>query len=240
VVPVETFVWSTAGSTGGSTAGSTGGSMGGSTAAATAGSTGSAPPPGLITSVPKAPPAPLRAGPEADHDHDGLTRAQAPRPGTPTEVPLPPADARQVLALICPSGHPNPPSRSVCRVCQRALPGPAQRVPRPPLGVLRSSAGDVLELTAPVVAGRKPRPQPGSPEAPLLLAVPVPHVSSSHVELRLEGWTVLAVDLESTNGTFLRRRGEPAMRLSSTPTPLIDGDVVDLGHGVQLTLEGLP
>ena len=68
----------------------------------------------------------------------------------------------------------------------------------------------------------------------------VPHVSGSHVELRIDGWAVLAADLDSTNGTFLRRRGEPTMRLSSTPTTLVDGDVLDLGHAVQLTVEGLP
>ena len=148
-------------------------------------------------------------------------------------------DPRSVLALVCPQGHPNPPSQPVCRTCLLALAGPARRVARPTLGVVRG-AGVELELTGPVVIGRKPRRQPGGAEEPLLLPVAVPHVSGSHVELRIDGWAVLAADLDSTNGTFLRRRGEPTMRLSSTPTPLVDGDVLDLGHGVQLTVEGLP
>ncbi len=214
-------------------------------------------PEGLITQVPKrpaaaaaSPPAPEVApaaapaeapGEAADEapDHDGLTAAHTRRRTSPGGAQIRRPDPGQVLALVCPRGHVNPPSRALCRVCALTLADPAQRVPRPPLGVIRSSAGDLVELTAPVVVGRNPRPQPGSVEEPLLLPIPVPHISGSHVELRVEGWTVLAVDLESTNGTFLRRRGEPTMRLSATPTPLLDGDVVDLGHGVQLTVEGL-
>lgn len=226
------------------------------------------PPSGLITGVPRhlgRPPAgvppergasvparkPVSAAPERpsaatpdpaaeqlpEPDHDGLTVAQAVGRGARVEPQA--GDPRSVLALVCPQGHPNPPSRPVCRSCLLALSGPARRVPRPVLGVVRG-AGVEQELSAPVVVGRKPRRQAGSTEEPLLVPLAVPHVSGSHVELQIDGWTVLARDLESTNGTFLRRRGEPTMRLSSTPTPLVDGDVLDLGHGVQLTVEGMP
>ena len=74
---------------------------------------------------------------------------------------------------------------------------------------------------------------------PQLVPLSQPHVSRMHLELRLEDWNVLAVDLRSTSGTLLRRRGEPPVRLGERAELLVEGDVLDLGHGVQFTLEHL-
>lgn len=158
-----------------------------------------------------------------------------------TEGPVeePPAPGT-VLATTCAAGHPNPPQRVQCGVCGAPVTGPARRVPRPSLGTIRLPSGEPVALTAPLVIGRNPRPDraSGTDEA-RLVAVPHGHVSSSHLEIQLDGWSVLALDLRSRNGTFLRRRGAPPVRLGDRPELLVEGDVLDLGHGVQLTLERL-
>ncbi|NLH71263.1 MAG: FHA domain-containing protein [Brooklawnia sp.] len=106
---------------------------------------------------------------------------------------------------------------------------------------MRTSEGERVDLTTPVVIGRKPTvTRLHGLEMPRLVAVPHGHVSSNHLEIRLEGWNVMAVDLHSRNGTLLRRTGEPPVRLPEQPAMLVTGDVVDLGHGVQFSFHELP
>ncbi|MCB0891513.1 MAG: FHA domain-containing protein, partial [Propionibacteriaceae bacterium] len=51
---------------------------------------------------------------------------------------------------------------------------------------------------------------------------------------------VLITDLQTTNGsTLLRGAAEPVRLQPGEPTPVGDGDVVDLGDGVTLVFEGL-
>lgn len=115
------------------------------------------------------------------------------------------------------------------------------RVPRPSLGRVIVGEGEKIELVAPLVVGRAPRANRfRGTEPPRLLRLAHPHISSSHLALRIEDWNVLVVDLGSTNGSFLRRNGQPPVRLSERPQPLVPGDVVDLGHGVHLRFEELP
>jgi hypothetical protein len=60
------------------------------------------------------------------------------------------------------------------------------------------------------------------------------------VELRVVGQDLLAVDLNTTNGTRLLRPGLDPVRLQpGDPTILMDGDRLDLGDGVELRFEGL-
>lgn len=186
------------------------------------------------------------ADPAAEEgDHDGHTMlaaefaAQA-QPSQQAPTPEPAADGPPVLGVRCPQGHANPPHRSACFDCGAPLTEPAEQLPRPPLGRLKLPSGEVIALTTPVIVGRNPRvDRYQGPVLPRLVPLSQGHVSSNHVELRLEEWNVLAVDLHSTNGTFLRRRGEAPVRLGERPEILMDGDVLDLGHGVHLTLEGL-
>lgn len=163
---------------------------------------------------------------EADADDEGPSFAAVEGPS--------------VLAVRCAEGHINPPHRSVCYECGAPLSEPAAQLPRPVLGRLLLPGGDAIELNTPVIIGRNPRVEryQGS-VLPQLVPLPQGHVSSNHVELRLEEWNVLAQDLHSTNGTYLRRRGEAPVRLGERPELLMDGDVLDLGHGVQVTVEGL-
>jgi pSer/pThr/pTyr-binding forkhead associated (FHA) protein len=75
------------------------------------------------------------------------------------------------------------------------------------------------------------------------VSVPSPQqdISRSHVEVRLEGWHVLAVDLNTTNGTTLLRAGQPPLRMHpGEPVLVVSGDVVDLGDDVTLTFVDVP
>ncbi|MFZ1412823.1 MAG: FHA domain-containing protein, partial [Micropruina sp.] len=100
-----------------------------------------------------------------------------------------------------------------------------------------------LRLDRSAIVGVRPslsRVQVGS--APHLVSVESPsgEISRSHVELRLEGFTVLAVDLNSTNGTMLIRVGKDPVRLQpGEPSMVVAGDQLDLGDGVVLGFEGL-
>lgn len=174
-----------------------------------------------------------------DHDGETVIHARAPlasgAPGRPASGP-----DGTVLASVCPVGHANPPSRMLCRVCGAALNDVPRLVTRPAVGLLRTSEGATYDLTGPVIVGRDPRAARfQGTEIPQLVSIGQPHVSASHVEITVDGWTVLASDLRSTNGTYLRRPEHAPCRLSESAVPLQDGDVLDLGHGVQLTVEAL-
>lgn len=147
-----------------------------------------------------------------------------------------------VLARTCSAGHPNPPQRGDCWVCGAAVTGDGTQLPRPALGRLRLSTGAVVELDQDVVIGRLPEARRVT-DLPRLVTVPSPteEISRSHLEVRLEDWHVLAIDPGSTNGTELHRAGEEPYQISrEKPSFLRSGDVLDLGDGVTIRVEGLP
>ena len=185
---------------------------------------------------------PAEAFDEGDHDGMTMVASEPPRPAVPDEPePQPQAGGvRTVLGVECPAGHANPPQRSACSVCGEPLDAEPRQVPRPSLGVLLLPNGERVDITVPLIVGRNPRAErvQGS-VLPRLIPLSQSHVSSTHLEIRLEEWNVLAVDMASTNGTFLRRHGQAPVRLGERPELLVEGDVLDLGHGVQLTLEHL-
>ncbi len=182
-------------------------------------------------------------------DHDGMTIMSLdgllPTSGTPApgSAPASPdqASGPLVLALICPAGHASPAHRTTCRVCGAPILGSPVQVPRPALGRMLTADGESIDLDQEVILGRSPRAERvRAMEVPRLVPLPYPHISGSHLAIRLEGWSVLAQDLHSRNGTFLRRRGEPPVRLGDQPLPLTSADILDLGRGVQLRFEELP
>ncbi|HRA03827.1 MAG TPA: FHA domain-containing protein [Arachnia sp.] len=149
--------------------------------------------------------------------------------------------AEMIPASFCQRGHANPPHRDRCRVCEGPVEARTEITPRPALGRLRLSSGEVIDLVGPIVAGRSPTASGHhSGAVPRLVALPHPHVSGSHIEFTLEGWSVIARDLASRNGSYLRRSGQPPMRLPESAIPLANGDILDLGHGVFIYLEQLP
>ncbi|MGC5167651.1 FHA domain-containing protein [Luteimicrobium sp. DT211] len=185
------------------------------------------------------------AGPVAPSDPPANAPAAAPAADQPVAGP-------PLVARLCASGHPNPPSREHCASCGAALSGQTQTVARPPLGRVRVAGGEVpgqvFPLDRPLVVGRRPRSPKGAGgggDAALhrIVTVPSPQqdISRSHVEVRLEGWNVLAVDLNTTNGTTLLRPGQSPLRLHpGDPQLVVSGDVVDLGDGITLAFEDVP
>ena len=112
--------------------------------------------------------------------------------------------------------------------------------PRSP-GRLRVSNGQVVALDRTVVIGRRPRStRVSGTDLPHLVAVDSPQqdISRSHVEVRVEGDSIVATDLRTTNGTTLRRAGSDPVRLHpGEGTVVVPGDVLDLGDGITVAVE---
>lgn len=199
----------------------------------------------FIDAVPRhyPPPPPRPAAPTgrgAVGDHDGETVA---REELGQVIPAGPAAPNPgfVPAAMCPEQHPNSPGSSECRICRRPVGTATSRIPQPVIGRAHMSTGESFDLSGSLIVGRNPRASRfQGTQVPRLVSLPFAHISGSHLELRVDGWSLLAVDLNSTNGTFLRRGGEPPKRIPDTPTPLYAGDVLDFGDDVKMTFEFIP
>ena len=149
--------------------------------------------------------------------------------------------APPVRASICPQGHPNPPELRECLICAQPLTGGFSYVRRPALATLTLSTGAAVEVAGDVVIGRAPQVQAGGdPHIVALVPVASPQhmVSRSHLMLTTSGWSVLAQDLGSSNGTVLARPGAtPVLLGSGMPTPVFMGDLMDVGDGVTLRID---
>ena len=172
---------------------------------------------------------------EAD-DHDGAT----------VHRPAPPSHLRQgtsetVLAVSCPQGHLTSPSLPSCRVChQRVAPQEPRRVPRPVLGGLRLPTGEVVPLDRGVVLGRKPAPLEGTDDWPHLVHLPPDHtfVSRMHLHVGLDGWQVLARDLDSRGGTMLTMPGREPERMRADEAYVLEpGCSLDLAEVYEVRFE---
>ena len=149
--------------------------------------------------------------------------------------------APPVRASICPQGHANPPEIRDCLTCSQPLTGMFSYVRRPALATLTLSTGAAIEGAGDVVVGRAPQVQRGGdPHIVALVTVPSPQhmVSRSHLILTTSGWSILAQDLGSSNGTVLARPGAtPVLLGSGMPTPVFMGDLMDIGDGVTLRID---
>ena len=171
------------------------------------------------------PPATTGGTAEPD-DHDGATSL---RPAH-----LAQSTAPTVLAVSCPLGHLTPPIAPQCRVChQRVAPQEPRRVDRPPLGGLRLPTGEVVPLDRGVILGRKPAPAAGSTDWPHLVHLPKDHsfVSRRHLQIELDGWDVVARDLDSRGGTTIAPPGREPERMRPGDAYVLEpGTVLDLAH----------
>jgi hypothetical protein len=178
-----------------------------------------------------------RSGAENGPAGAGVGLATAPLEARPATGPM-------VLARLCPAGHANPPSRSHCSDCGAVIDSEPREVGRPRLGRMHISTGEVLDLDHSLVIGRHPsvsRVLGGVMPRLVQVHSGSGDISRSHVEVRLEGWDVLLVDLEATNGTVLVREGQVPRRLGQGEQVLLrNGDIAELGDGVSLVFEGLP
>ncbi len=124
-----------------------------------------------------------------------------------------------------------------------SVPPPLAGPRSPAPGRIRLSTGQTLLLDRTVVIGRRPRAtRVTGTDLPHLVAVDSPQqdISRSHIELRVEGDSIVATDLRTTNGTTLVRQGGDPVRLHpGEPTVVVPGDVIDLGDGVTVTVEGI-
>lgn len=147
-----------------------------------------------------------------------------------------------VVAARCPAGHLTPAYAGVCRVCGQAVPTQLPfETPRPPLGVLRLSNGDVVTLDRGIIMGRNPHlPQSWAGGQPSLLRLSDPgkDVSGQHLEVSLDFWHVLVTDLGSTNGTEVILPGQLPVQLRPNDPMMIEpGTRVVLAGTVEFTFE---
>ena len=159
-------------------------------------------------------------------DHDGSTTFRA--------AHLSHSTSPTVLAVSCPLGHLTPPVSPQCRVChQRVAPQEPRRVDRPTLGGLRLPTGEVVPLDRGVVLGRKPAPADGSTDWPHLVHLPKDHsfVSRRHLQVELDGWDVVARDLDSRGGTTIAPPGREPQRMRPGDAYVLEpGTVLDMAH----------
>lgn len=171
-------------------------------------------------------------------DHAGDTVMVA---STTITDPQEEEEVPQILAILCEDGHPNPTHVKQCRVCEKPMSRNLVRVPRPPLGALIFSTGEIVSLDRDVVVGRRPsaKSQEGRLD-PRLVALPSPNreISRNHCEIRVDGWDIRIRDLGSNNGTFLTREGQEPLRVGEAfPVILRNGDTIDLGESITIRLE---
>jgi hypothetical protein len=167
---------------------------------------------------------------------------QSPSPPAPMPAPLAPSVSVTVQAVACPYGHLGPTYEPYCRICGTAIEDPRPFLAvRPPLGLLRLSTGDVVPLDRGVIMGRNPRAVDDNDAGrPHLVRLPSPDndVSRTHVEVRLEDWHVLAVDLDSTNGTTVTNPGQAPIRIRAhEPMPLEPNAEVNLADEIVFRYE---
>ena len=182
-------------------------------------------------------PPPIAPGP-AD---DGSTVMRTDVPRHAARPMAPDRIGPTVQALLCPNSHTSPPTSSVCRLCGAPLPQQDPvTVPRPPLGVLRLSTGDVITLDRGVVMGRSPRTELNGEDRPHVVKLPSGdgEISRTHLQVSLEDWQVLVTDLNSTNGTLVALPGrEPEHLRPGEPTPIQFGTLVILAVGIEFRYE---
>lgn len=99
----------------------------------------------------------------------------------------------------------------------------------------RIAGGQVYQLDTPVYIGRKPSsPRIVTGTLPRLLKVasPTMEVSSTHLEVRQEGGSVVVTDMRSTNGTFVSQPGAAPVKLRQGESMVVTpGTLVDIGDG---------
>ena len=178
--------------------------------------------------------------PEEDLDDTVIVPSRSVR----TAIPEPHLDsgAENTIIVARPgpaTGNPSP-SAELRRPGMVAEPVATDAPQTPPVYRMRVGNGDPIPLNAPAYIGRKPSaPRISSGARPLLVAVPSPkrEVSSTHVEVRQHGASVIVTDLGSTNGTVVSTPGSAPLRLrQGESVVVIPGTVVDIGDGNRIDI----
>jgi hypothetical protein len=97
------------------------------------------------------------------------------------------------------------------------------------------NSGEPIALDVPIIVGRQPVPSriPTSHPARLVhVPSPAREVSSSHLELRQHGSSIVVTDLRSTNGTIVTMPGSVPLTLRQGESVVVSvGAVVNIGDG---------
>lgn len=183
-----------------------------------------------------------------DHDEQSIystriseLQAKAPELAKKPEYVGIPGTTPKVLALLCINGHPNPTHVQNCRECSSVMSETSVLITQPKLGTLVLSNGTREELYKDIVIGRAPRINEAMAGRQRAVTVPSPkkEISRNHCEIRVTGWDVRLRDLGSNNGTLLVRPGQNPVLVSETaPVMMQPGDIIDLGDGLTIWLEG--
>ena len=173
---------------------------------------------------------------EADTVINASSRAAGLRPGTLVSSPAP---VEPPVLVAPPAGDLIVVDRSELAQV-RSVADPEGQIVRH--HHIRVNRHEPIPLDAPALIGRKPvSPRIQKGEVPRLVRVPSPgrEVSSTHVELRQQGASVIVTDLRSTNGTVVLIPGASAQKLRQGESLVVSaGTVVDIGDGN--TVEILP
>jgi len=160
-----------------------------------------------------------------------------------TATPAPPPPAPEPTSVQgAPAGDHDGETVSVAAAREIVGDGAAS-APAVARGRVRISSGGEYTLDRNVIVGRRPKATRITGTMPHLVAVASPEqdISRSHLEIRVEGDSVVAVDLDTTNGSIMHRNGSEPMRLHPhEPMVVVSGDVIDIGDGVSITFEELP
>jgi hypothetical protein len=98
-----------------------------------------------------------------------------------------------------------------------------------------SEKAESIELDVPAYIGRRPStPRIQSGSVPRLVSVPSPQheVSSTHLELRQLGTSIVVTDMRSTNGSLVITPGSAPRKLRQGESVVVSpGTLVDIGDG---------
>ncbi len=172
------------------------------------------------------PPTPDIPAPQGDAGHD-LAGAQTLAPARP-----------QLKGVLCEAGHLTAPLETSCRTCGEEVSAGAKTATgdRPILGSITFDDGAVLQIDRPAAIGANVPSGyiiDGEPATIVRLDDGVGGVSDIQLEVRLSGWNVEIVDMNSENGTFTMLRGE-----RQTRTKLRSGQSVVLQREMEVQTGG--
>jgi hypothetical protein len=146
-------------------------------------------------------------------------------------------------AVVCSKAHANPPESERCRVCGEGLSSAERQwVEKPVIGHLRfDGPPGRIPVTGPMVIGRAPRVDRVSGDAvPTMITVPSADgdISRSHLRIAVEGWHVMVIDLNATNGTVVQEPTGESRRLHpGEETMIVPGSRVILADLVGFVFE---
>lgn len=141
---------------------------------------------------------------------------------------------------LCRQRHANDPDADRCRLCDHPFDGAAAVIDVPPavVGRLLLEDGTAIDVVADLAIGRSPRGDGGRDT----LTVAGSQVSRQHLVVEVRGWELYARDCDSTNGTFVTRRGERGRRRVSgdEAVPVRIGDALHFGSRQALVVPARP